>query len=97
VSATTSNQPAEQPAGGLDPHLAEIARLREALAAAERQLLELREQRSREMARLERQTYWLDRWGIDLDRLMERRTVRLALRAAGFLRRLPARLGDRGG
>ena len=58
---------------------AEIAELREALAATEAELLRLREHRSLEMARLERQAYWLERWGIDLDALMRRRPVRAAL------------------
>ena len=46
---------------------AELALTRGALAAAEQQLSELREARSAEMARLERQAYWLERGGIDLD------------------------------
>jgi hypothetical protein len=71
---------------------AEIAQLRETLAATEAELLALRERRSLEMARLERQVYWLERWGVDLDALMRRRPVRLAVRALGVLLRLLQRL-----
>ena len=47
----------------------ELALTRAALASTEQQLSELREARSAEMARLERQAYWLERWRIDLDAL----------------------------
>jgi septal ring factor EnvC (AmiA/AmiB activator) len=53
----------------------ELAATRAALADRERELMELRNQRSAEMARLERQVYWLERFGIDLDALMRRRLV----------------------
>ena len=75
---------------------AELAQLRETLAATEAELLRLREHRSLEMARLERQVYWLDRWGIDLDSWMQRRPVRAALAALGLVRRLARRLRARG-
>jgi hypothetical protein len=73
----------------------EIAQLRRALASAEAELLRLREGRSLEMARLERQAYWVERWGIDLDAWMRRRLVRLIVRTLGFLLRLPRRLNAR--
>jgi hypothetical protein len=72
----------------------EIEHLQRALADAEAEVLRLREHHSLEMARLERQVYWLDRWGIDLDAWMRRRPVRLALRTLGFLLRLPRRLRE---
>ena len=78
-------QPGRRRAGA---HAAEIAQLREALAAAGAELLELRERRSIEMARLERQAYWLERWGIDLDAWMRRRprAARSSARVALLLR-----------
>jgi hypothetical protein len=75
---------------------AEIEQLRETLAATEAELLRLREHRSLEMARLERQVYWLDRWGIDLDTWMQRRPVRAAFGALGMVRRMVRRLRARG-
>jgi hypothetical protein len=74
----TSRQP--DPAEEVERLRAELARTREALATAERQLLELRNQRSATMARLERQTYWLERGRVDLDSWMQRRPLFLAFR-----------------
>jgi hypothetical protein len=69
----------------------ELARTREALAEAERELAELRASRSAERARLERQAYWPERWGIDLDALMAgpwRPVLRAAARILRFVTRL---------
>jgi hypothetical protein len=74
----------------------ELSRTREALAQAEQELAELRASRSAEMARLERQAYWLERWRIDLDALMSRRVVRSFVKAVGALLRLAGRLRGRG-
>ena len=73
----------------------ELALTRAALASAERQLSELREARSTEMARLERQAYWLERWRIDLDALMSRRIVRAFVAAVGSVLRLAGRVRGR--
>jgi hypothetical protein len=73
----------------------ELALTRAALASAEQQLSELREARSAEMARLERQAYWLERWRIDLDALMSRRIVRAFVAAVGSALRLAGRLRRR--
>ena len=75
----------------------ELALTRAALAAAEQQLSELREARSAEMARLERQAYWLERWRIDLDALDARRPHAAGVRGAvgSVLLRLPRRLRGR--
>jgi hypothetical protein len=70
----------------------ELALTRAALASAERQLSELREARSAEMARLERQVYWLERWRIDLDALMSRRIVRAFVATVGSVLRLAGRV-----
>jgi len=73
----------------------ELAQVRRTLADTEQQLLELRDRRSVEMARLERQAYWLERAQIDLDSWMKRRPLRLALRAGALLLRLRRRLTGR--
>jgi hypothetical protein len=70
----------------------ELARTREALVQAEQELAQLRAMRSAEMARLERQAYWLERWRIDLDALMRRRIVRAIVKAVGAALRLASRL-----
>jgi len=74
----------------------ELTRTREALADTERELAELRAARSAEMARLERQAYWLERWRIDLDALMQRRLVRVFVGMVGRVLRLARRLRGRG-
>jgi len=97
VTQTTSTDAPGNPADDESARKSnEIAQLRQALAAAEAELLRLREHRSLEMARLERQVYWLDRWRIDLDAWMRWKPVRIAVRALGFLLRLPGRLRARG-
>jgi hypothetical protein len=73
----------------------ELARTRAALAEAEQELAELRESRSAEMARLERQAYWLERWRIDLDALMSRRLARIVVKAVGAVLRLAGRVRGR--
>jgi hypothetical protein len=73
----------------------ELALTRAALASTEQQLSELRQARSAEMARLERQAYWVERWRIDLDALMRRRIVRAFVAAVGSILRLAGRLRGR--
>jgi len=80
-----------QPPAELAEPTGELAATRAALASAERQLAELRAARSAEMARLERQAYWVERWGIDLDALMTG-PWRPVLRAAAQVLRLLARI-----
>ena len=69
----------------------ELERTRAALAEAERDLEQLRAARSAEMARLERQAYWPERWGVDLDALMSG-PLRPLLRAAANLLRVLTRV-----
>jgi SAM-dependent methyltransferase len=76
----------------IDRHKREHVRTREALAEVERELLELRDRRSIEMARLERQAYWLERGRIDLDALMQRRPLRFMFRVMARLLRIARRL-----
>ena len=66
----------------------ELEMTRAALAAAEQELLELRDRRSVAMAELERKAYWLERAQIDPDAWMRRRSLFLAFKAFQRLRRL---------
>jgi 2-polyprenyl-3-methyl-5-hydroxy-6-metoxy-1,4-benzoquinol methylase len=63
-----------------------------ALAAAERELLMLRDERSVTVGRLEDRVYWLDRSQVDLNRLLRRRPLRIAFQAFARLVRLSRRL-----
>jgi molecular chaperone GrpE (heat shock protein) len=54
---------------------AEIARLQERIASLEAQLLETEAWANRVVAEAQDKTYWLDRWHLDLNALMRRRTV----------------------
>jgi hypothetical protein len=51
---------------------AEIERLRERVAALERELLEQAERTARIVANAQERTYWLDRWHLDLNALMRK-------------------------
>jgi hypothetical protein len=53
----------------------EIARLRERVASLEAQLLETEAWANRVIAEAQDKTYWLDRWHLDLNALMRRRSV----------------------
>ncbi|MDP9399809.1 MAG: hypothetical protein M3P39_02440 [Actinomycetota bacterium] len=57
----------------------EVARLRERVAELERELADQAARANAVMAAAQRRTYWLDRYRIDLDALMERPTARAAL------------------
>jgi hypothetical protein len=70
----------------------ELERTRRALVESEQRLLELRDRRSAEMARLERQAYWLERAQIDLDAWMRVPAVRGLFRALRAVVRLSRRL-----
>jgi 2-polyprenyl-3-methyl-5-hydroxy-6-metoxy-1,4-benzoquinol methylase len=59
-----------------------------ALAAAERELLELRDERSVTVGRLEDRVYWLDRSQVDLNSWMRRRPVRFMWQALARLLRM---------
>jgi SAM-dependent methyltransferase len=75
--------------------LAEPEDTRRALAAAEQELLELRDSRSTRMGELERQAYWLERARIDPEDLMRRRPVRILFGLMQRVRRLRRRLRGR--
>jgi hypothetical protein len=75
----------------------EIARLRAQVAQLERELAETEAWANRTVVQAQAKTYWLDRWGIDLNALMQRpaadharawaRRVRSLYRLAVRLRR----------
>jgi chromosome segregation ATPase len=73
----------------------ELEQTRAALAAAERELFELRRRRSATMAELQRKAYWLERAQIDPDAWMRRRPVALGFKAFQRIRRLGWRLSNR--
>jgi hypothetical protein len=77
---------------------AEIARLRARVAALEAELAEVEAWANRAVAAAEERVYWLDRWHLDLNRLMERpgaAEFRAALRAVRTAYRLLTRVRRR--
>lgn len=52
---------------------AELERLRECVKALEAELSEVQAWADRVIAEAQARTYWLDRWGLDLNELMRRR------------------------
>jgi len=82
-----------------DEQGAEIARLRAQVAELEAQLVEVEDWANRSVAASQERLYWLDRWHIDLNRMMERRgagefraAVRIARAVYRGLSRLKRRL-----
>lgn len=74
---------------------AEAARLRTRVAELEAELVEVEDWANRAVAAAEARVYWLDRWHLDLNRLMERRGAaefRALLRGARAVYRLLAQL-----
>ena len=51
----------------------EVARLRAQIAALERELADQAAKANDAVAAAQQRTYWLDRWNLDLNALMERR------------------------
>lgn len=76
--------------------IAEPEQLTEALAAAERELAKLRDATSKRWATAEREIYWFERAGMDVDRWAERPAVRGAIRALRAARAMVRRRGVRG-
>ena len=74
--------------------MGEIETLRARVAELERELAEQSARTNELVARAQERTYWLDRLGLDLDRVMKKPAVWAAYRAAGrtrfALRRLKA-------
>jgi hypothetical protein len=67
--------------------LSELEALRARVAELERELADRTERANAAAAAAQDRLYWLDRWGVDLDRLMEHRLARRAFTAVGKLRR----------
>lgn len=65
----------------------EVERLRARVAELERQLTEQAAHANAAIAAAQDRAYWLDRWRLDLNALMETRTGRALRMLAGLLRR----------
>ena len=77
---------------------AEIDRLRARLVELEEELVRVEDWANRAVAAAQERLYWLDRWHLDLNRLMERRGAaefRALLRAARAVYRLVNKLARR--
>lgn len=71
-----------------DPREAELAALRARVAELEAQLAEQTQKTARLVADAQEKLYWLERWHVDLDRLMARPGAVPALNALRRLRHL---------
>lgn len=69
-----------------DARDAEIAELRSRVAALEHELAEQSRRTAQVLADAQQKLYWLERWGIDLDRVMKLPGAVPALEAARRLR-----------
>ena len=70
----------------IDARDAEIGRLRSRVTELEHELAEQSRRTARIVAESQEKLYWLERWGVDLDRVMKRRGAEPALEAARRLR-----------
>ncbi len=69
------------------PHeLDELDVLRARVAQLEAELIDVEARSNRTIGELQAQTYWLERWGVDLDALMRRPAANRARAAARFAR-----------
>jgi hypothetical protein len=78
--------------------LVEIERLRARVAELETQLVEVEDWANRAVGAAQERLYWLDRWHVDLNRLMERpgaAELRAAIRLVRAVYRLFKRLKRR--
>jgi hypothetical protein len=66
----------------LQPEANEPKQLQARIAAIEAELLELEARANRAVAEAQEKTYWLDRWRIDLNAIMERTSTQRVLAAA---------------
>ena len=71
----------------------EVDELRARVAELERELAERTERANAAVAAAEERLYWLDRWRVDLDAVMQRRWAQSALRATDQARRVRRVLG----
>ena len=73
---------------GHDPQCDELSRLRAEVARLERELAETEAWANRTVVAAQEKTYWLDRWGVDLNAVMARPAADRARAAARSLRSL---------
>ena len=66
-------------AAGAVEQAEELERLRARVAELERELVEQAERTGRIVAAAQERAYWLERWHLDLDRLMRRRAIAVPL------------------
>jgi hypothetical protein len=81
--------------GDAEGQAAEVERLRVQVAALEARLVEVEDWANRAVGAAQERLYWLDRWQIDLNRLMTRRGAaefRAAVRALRAVYRWAKRL-----
>jgi hypothetical protein len=71
----------------------EIEALRARVAELERELADRTERANAAVAAAEDRLYWVDRWGIEPDRVMEYRLARRAFTLTGKLRKAKRALG----
>jgi hypothetical protein len=77
-----------------DPRDAEIAELRERVRDLERQLADQASATARVVGEAQEKLYWLERWHVDLDRVMQRRGALRALDALRAVRKVVWRLRE---
>jgi hypothetical protein len=65
---------------------AELERLRSRVAALEAELVEVESWANKAVAQAQERTYWLDRWHVDLNELMRRRSAERIRASARALR-----------
>src|SRR5438552_92155 len=68
----STTEPTSPSAETQPDHAAEVARLRARVAELEDRLIEVEDWANRAVAAAQERLYWLDRWHLDLNRLMER-------------------------
>src|SRR5947208_9488412 len=94
----STTEPTSPSAETQPDHAAEVARLRARVAELEDRLIEVEDWANRAVAAAQERLYWLDRWHLDLNALMQRRgaaEVRAAIRAVRAVVRFLRRLGRR--
>jgi hypothetical protein len=75
-----------------DERLAELERLRERVTELEQELIEVQAWANETVGASQAQAYWLDRWHLDLNALMERPWAGAVLAALRALRALYRRV-----
>jgi hypothetical protein len=70
----------------------ELERLRGRVTALEEELIEVKAWANREVAEAQARTYWLDRWNVDLNEVMRRRSAQRARALVRAVRSVVRRL-----